>query len=312
MTLRTARVAFLVAGSVLGAGAAAAQQMRGGARPALEPPAPRLRVEIVAGTVGVEACDVAVRDLLAEFARRTGLEVAFEGALDEPITMRFERLPVRAALERILDGRNFALRYVEPAAGPGGSIDARASRLWVFDPRPAEEGARPPGTAASPPPAAVDGPLKPQNAALAGGDARARLRAVSDLIEAGGDEAAAELALLASSDPDPRVRREAVYGLGEIGEEAGLEVVEQALGDPDSGVREAAVEAVADRGGRGAVAALAAVLGDQDPALREQAVYALGELGGGDAIRLLRQALADEHRLVRAAAAEVLDELSER
>ncbi len=145
--------------------------------------------------------------------------------------------------------------------------------------------------------------------ALAEGDVRARLAAVSGLIALGGEPVVAALAAAAVSDASPAVREEATYGLGQVGTAAATHALGKLLLDPEPDVREAAIEAAAAAGGDAAARVLAFALGDEDPALREEAVYALGEIGGEVAIGVLQRALTDDDQSVREAAAAVLAEI---
>ena len=203
------------------------------------------------------------------------------------------------ALDRILRETNFVLRNLDPLSRVGCLGDAYPSTLWVFAASGRGE---------------LDGDDAAQSLeaalrlALVDADPKVRLKAVSELSEVGGDQAAAALAAAALFDQESSVREEAVHGLGEMGGETAVQILEQALMDPDEGVRETAIEAFTDIGGDDAARALAFALSDEDPSLRADAVYALGEIGGEAAIRALQQALADEQSSVREAAAEVLTE----
>ncbi len=206
------------------------------------------------------------------------------------------------ALDRILRETNFVLRKFDPLSRVGCLGDAYPSTLWVF--AAPESGESDGDDAAQPLEAAL-------RLALADADSKVRLKAVAELPEVGGDQAAAALAAAALFDQDSSVREEAVYGLGEMGDETTVQILEQALMDPDEGVRETAIEAFTDIGGDDAVRALAFALSDEDPSLRADAVHALGEIGGEAAIRALQQALADEQSSVRKAAAAVLTDARE-
>lgn len=148
--------------------------------------------------------------------------------------------------------------------------------------------------------------------ALADTGAKVRREAISELVDMGGEEAAAALTATALFDEDPSLRVEAVYGLGEIGGQTSSRILEGALLDADPEVREAAIDAVIDIGGEESAWTLAIALNGEDTVLREQAVHALGEIGGELAIVILKQALADEETSIREAAAAVLAELGQK
>jgi hypothetical protein len=317
--LRVVRLACLIAsltllGSTVGAGDA-----RDGSQPTAHASTGHLHVEIVDEIVTVKALDGAVKDLLEEIARQCDLVIDLHGPLDERVTIEIERLPLPQALDRILRGRNFVLRYFDPSSDPATAANAYPNKLWIFSKGPGNHNAPPENGDAAFTREGVEG-ARAQEAnaslvrlslALADDEAKVRLEAVSELASIGSDQAAAALAA-ALSDSDPSVREEAVCGLGEIGDETDLEILEQALMDPDLRVREAAVEAVTDIGGDDSARTLAFALTDVAPSLREDAVYALREIGSETAIGILQQALADEQRSVREAASEVLAELSSR
>ncbi len=118
--------------------------------------------------------------------------------------------------------------------------------------------------------------------------------------------AAASPAEPATTDPDARLREEAVAE--DMGGTEARRALELALIDPDPEVRSAAIAGLAALGGDASSRALGIVQSDGDPRLRQEAVYALGEIGGETSVRLLRQALLDEDAAVRTAAAELLEQ----
>lgn len=317
--LRVVRLACLVAGLTLLGSTAGAGDTHDGSQPTARASPGYLHVEIVDESVTVKARDGDVKGLLEEIARQSDLVIDLHGPLDERVTIEFDRLPVPEALDRILRGRDFVLRYFDPSSDPATPANAYPSKLWVFSKGLGDHNAPPENGDAAFTREGVggaraqeaDASLVRLSLALADDDVKVRLEAVSELASIESDQAAAALAT-ALSDGDPSVREEAACGLGEIGDETDLEILEQALMDPDLRVREAAVEAVTDIGGDDSAWALAFALTDVAPSLREDAVYALSEIGSETAIGILQQVLTDEQRSVREAAAEVLAELSSR
>ena len=252
----------------------------------------RLQVTVADATVTVKAYDVTLKHLLEEIARRGGIEVELHDALDERVTLELDRRPLPEVLRRVLSGRNFAFRLVDPAV-----CGSCPSQLWVFE---------------APAPPTLEAVEPCPRPAPAEEDANARLKAISKLAgaPADGSRALETLAAAALSDAAASVREEALHGLGELGDATALIVLEQALADPAPRVREAAVEALAELGEDAAAWVLAPVLAAEDAALRERAVFALGELGGEAAVVVLQQALVDERGFVREAAVEALQDLS--
>lgn len=272
--------AGLIAVLALLAGSAEAQKA---IESGLRTPNAYLDAEINNGMVTLKARDVTVKRLVEEIAHRGAIRLMLNTALDERVTLEFRQLPLQQAVDRILRGRNYALRYLPPPCSTVNPGARAQGTLWVFsdDAHPAE--------------AAAD-------------DTGIVRIAVPDPAGSGNDEATVLLAA-ALGDWDASVREEAVDVLGDLSGEAAIPLLEQALVDPDSDVQEAAIAALADIGGEQAARALATALNDDNTALRENTVDALGDIGGKTATRLLQRALADQERLVRDAAAEHLAEL---
>ncbi len=229
-------------------------------------------------TVKVE--DMSLHELLDEIARQSGLTVVRYVALDERMTLEFNKLSLIEGLRRILRSRSFVLAYVRQTPEEWQSAVARPMTLWVL-PQGEENTSR-------------------QNMIFgdtnAGGSAEELATKISQLHAALSSEAAED-------------REEAVLELGDSGHAEALTSLTLALADENEDVREAAVIALAEIGGTEATHTLAIALGDEDPKVRVEAVDALGEIGGEVTIGLLEQALADHENSVREAAAEILDQL---
>lgn len=92
--------------------------------------ASRWTVEVVGPEqISVHADRAPLAELVAEVARRTGLEVTWLAARgDEPVTVRIDRLHLENALERLLQGRNHSvfLAAGRPARVVIGSLTASA------------------------------------------------------------------------------------------------------------------------------------------------------------------------------------------
>ncbi len=112
----------------------------------------------------------------------------------------------------------------------------------------------------------------------------------------------------------PRVRKYAVFALGESGSDA-LDVVaalSRAVRDPDAYVRINAVEALGlKRPTKEAVQALIGALEDRDDEVRFNAALAVARVGPGaaDAVAALRDALTDGNRYVAGYAVEALERI---
>jgi HEAT repeat protein len=114
------------------------------------------------------------------------------------------------------------------------------------------------------------------------------------------------------SDPDPRVRLEAVKTLGKMGTEMQqiANVLAIKLQDNDVTIRIAAAEALGDIGPSAYLATpqLVKALQDKNTDVRRQAAYALGQIGSKakGAVPALTKALTDDNLVVRQRAAAAL------
>ena len=265
---------------------------------------PAALVRVQAGSVTIRARDAAITQLLAEIARQSDLEVTVYGILSTRATVDIERLPMREAMDSLLRGLSFALRYQPPSTDTDDD-DAHEGRsstnhLWVFTKEGSQTTVLSGSKAEAPPPdtppltiAAID-------------------RLLDQAEEADGLEGALDGLIAAALEAEKRsVRAEAVHGLGEFEHPDVVPVLEQALLDPEERVREAAIEALSNVGGADAAWALATALDDPSASLRREAIYALTDSDEQVARILVERALGDGHPSVREAAIEALEELAE-
>lgn len=311
-TRRASPVVFVVVCATLLLGCVDAQDPAAVMQPATDASQSQFLVAITDELVTVKAGNASVRSLLDEIARQSNLVVVSHIPLTARVTLQFERLPLREALDLILRDQSFALQDVQPSSRPGNSSAGQLRKLWVFSKGPVGASISPHFTSAERledlDSLDAENLIEALGLALTDHDANVRTDAASTLADVGSDQAAAALAIAALNDGDTSVRQEAVYALGVIGGEIGIRTLQQALIDPDNEVREAAIQAFANIGGDRSAMALAVVLNDSDASLRAEAVDALGEIGGETATHLLRQALADERSSIREDAAELLAE----
>jgi HEAT repeat protein/beta-lactamase regulating signal transducer with metallopeptidase domain len=144
-----------------------------------------------------------------------------------------------------------------------------------------------------------------------------------------GEQAAIALASLSRSaveplinvlvDPNPVVRRNAAWAIGEIRGGSGVnrskavEPLIGALDDPDSWVRLAAAFSLGEMRPRRSTDALVRTLGDINPSVREMAARALGEMKSNRAVESLSVALLrDDNEQVRRKAAWALGEIKDQ
>jgi HEAT repeat protein len=123
----------------------------------------------------------------------------------------------------------------------------------------------------------------------------------------GNAAAAVRLADLGGSEPDGRVREQAVAALGRIKDPLAEPALTVALGDVEAAVRARAVRGLRGIGTDTAIASLAAAsIGDADPEVRLAAVNALMSFPGHTMTQGLVRAAADPDGRVRDAAARAL------
>ncbi len=96
-----------------------------------------------------------------------------------------------------------------------------------------------------------------------------RVHAVCILAEVGGKKSIPTLADVLLHDPDPLVRHEAAFSMGQIGLSTGNNALEKA------------------------------VLSDPDPIVRHESAAALGSIGSPSAENVLRKALDDKDEIVK-------------
>jgi HEAT repeat protein len=146
-------------------------------------------------------------------------------------------------------------------------------------------------------------PLRREGAALA--------------LGAGGMAGAADHLVEALSDPDRRVRRAAVWALGEIGERnpgptrRAVPVLAAILANGDGWIHPDAARALGRIGDYRALPPLLAALAGPNVWTRRAAALALGRLGGPEAVAALVDALGDRHAVVRQGAALALGQIGD-
>lgn len=144
--------------------------------------------------------------------------------------------------------------------------------------------------------------------ALRTDDRRAHTLVVDDLVRMG--TAAVEPLLSVLDDPNPNVRAGAARALGKIGDLQALgSLIFRLRYDPEPEVRKSAVWAL-QMGGEHAVSALVETLRDPDEWVRFGAVIVLSKLGE-HAVEPLIAALQDSNALMRANAAETLGRIGD-
>lgn len=254
------------------------------------PGAPARGIRVVDGLLSVDALEVDVAELLAELARQADFEFGSSVTAPDPISLRFDLLPLEQGLLLILSGRSYTLAWVDENAAPG---TRRPQRLWLFEPtvetaapRAATVGAV--GAAAAPPTLVESSPAD-LLAELRSGTARVREQAAADLGQ---------------------VRRAAGRAHGASDANPVIQALASTLADPDAAVRQAAIESLGVIGGDAAALALELALRDPAPRVREAAAEVLGDIGGPTALALLERSRDDGVEYVREAALEAIERVA--
>ena len=113
----------------------------------------------------------------------------------------------------------------------------------------------------------------------------------------------------AYADPEPRLRRSAVYAMGKNSDEAWMPAVLREMRSDDPAMRFEAATACGMLGDENAVPNLAALLDDDDREVQLAATRALGAIGGGAARTALARAIRLGDSALEDAAEEALAEI---
>jgi HEAT repeat protein len=132
------------------------------------------------------------------------------------------------------------------------------------------------------------------------------------LAESEARDAADALVPLMRHDSDRRVRKTAVWALGELEVEKAVPVLAEVLADSDPEVRETAAWALGQIEPRPAPAALVKAITDPDPQVRLAAAWSLSQIGDAAAVpALVRAFRAEKDEKVRRAEIRALGEAGE-
>jgi HEAT repeat protein len=245
--------------------------------------------------------------------------------LQEEVSVRFSRLPLRQALEKLLARVN----YLVLLEGPGPQEGTRPALVWVFGRRessPPQESARAEGGRPENEPAAEDEEerLRSLHALAAEGNEGALRRALSDpspaiqamalnlLAEKKGQEAIPLLvAGTTSNHPQMRLRALDLLNVSQADEQTVLSALGSVVADKDKGVKSYAIRALAARGGPTAVQHLRHALRDSDAEVRIVVIDNIvrsQSIPPAEKVSLLQEAAGDSSEMVRSAASAWLEE----
>lgn len=263
-----------------------------------------LRVEWREERLSVSAEKVTLAQILQEVARRTGMEIRGLAGLQEQVCVRFARLPLHEALQKL------AMNYVVvwktfPQKGqqPVQALVSRPKVLSLSQALPCEAIPNAEGTKPKTEPMIADaqaekGPFDPDSL----------IQEAASALLAGRDRQRAVAVLLDATKSDQVERRlqalQFLYQTDQVDEGAVLSALSAALTDEDLAVKGYAIRALADRGGANALGYLRQAFRDPDPAVRMQVVEqaALQDRG----LPLLQEALTDNDEAVRSLASSLV------
>jgi hypothetical protein len=223
------------------------------------------------GTVTINVEKMPFRDALAALADQAGIEVVLvaDTIPNDEFSDKFEKLPVEQALQRVLAGKSYLLRYALETPGAPPKVTA----VYIV----------PEGT---------------------GTTKTYRMEQVAADVE---PEVDADTALLvkALSAEQAAERATALKKYLEEADVPDYEAAAQALKDVDPQVRKVALEGMENSHTLPAEATAAVVVDDADPALRMEALRLLVERTGGADQQTIQAALGDSDPNVRAHAVQM-------
>ena len=246
------------------------------------------------GLLTVQATDSRLSSVLQEIERQTGITIRGVVDLPEKVSMEIFKLPLDAALRRLLAQRGYAFMY-------RGSILAE---VWLM----------PEGAWAARPATARRVPTGTDRLEVEDALWRTALdpdpnisQTAYDLLLNQNRKKAMEVISAASRSDNPNVRFNALQALVSLDDPNAISSMGSGITDSDPGVRMYAVQALAEKKGSEALNYLEQALYDEDPTLRIMALTAL-ESHGSSGLQIVRQALADQDEAVRAVAADLLNQ----
>jgi len=240
--------------------------------------------------LSVQINQASLREVLGALARQIPLTVtAPSPVLQDRVTMTFTNVPLEEGIERILQGRQFALISTRASDTQGLPAQAKVLEIVVLN------------SADSPSPMASLETLAPSPLPVR----RAALKFFQE------EDPLNYLKWKAIQGPDADTRLAALERLSERGDEGEvLETMVTALEDEAPEIRAAALELLEDQGETLPLAPVARMAREDDnPELRMQALEVLGDLEPELAVGPLIQALQDSDPEVREFATDLLEDL---
>ncbi len=261
-----------------------------------------ISVHVERGFLSVEARAAPLGDVLEAIATQAEFLLDTKGDLDTPVTWSFADVPVDKGVQRLLHKISSVMVYArvqdsgaEPLAKVTTlrrNVDLAAGNLQVARTIPTPQTQQ----------AAKAEGLQQQPTVSLDDDREDRLRAVRRLIRKPNATSVKVLALLASQDDDPVIRRIAAIGLGKLRVPEAKAALREALSDEDSLVRRRAIQGLGKTWGKAAIEPLSiALVEDAEPSVQRQAALRLGRIFSEAAYQVLDAARFDRDLSVRQA-----------
>jgi HEAT repeats len=256
-------------------------------------------VDVSRGELTVDVHDAPLPELLRTVGEKAGIALTFRGDVDAVVTESFSGVPLEEGIRRLARGHSVTAAYAVSTDAPTREV---LTAIWVVGRATGADSAR-----AS---AITRGPQPPSS----GEDSRSatadpvvarigEIRTLADEAGRGDQAAAVRLADVSVSEPEVRVREQAVAALARIKGPLVEPALTVALDDAAVSVRMRAVRGLRGTGTDTAVASLArASTDDTDPEVRLAALSALVSFPGHTMVQGLVRAAADPDRRVRDAA----------
>jgi HEAT repeat protein len=274
-----------------------------------------LQVAWTAERLTVSARDVPFVEMLAEVARRTGVEFVGAERLTEPVSIEFSDKSLDDGLKELLA----PVDYLIAAQRPGSPSSAAPVRIFVLprghprSPLPQSDAVEDLATSQLDHPTTdepVDADTEPAMSLSANPSDEARDPEVQRLDESGFfDEANASALVDASHHPNASVRIRAMEVLSQRDAALSADVVADAMTDGNPSVSSAAAVLIAENGDLRAVERLGQLLKHDDPVVRFDAIQLLAQRGDAACVPYVLQAAEDENAAVRVVARQLLRQL---
>ncbi len=261
-----------------------------------------ISVHIERGLLSVDARNAPLDEVLEAIAKQANFQLDTKGDLDIPVTWSFANVPVDEGVQRLLHNVSSVMTYARSQnGGPAALVKVTTFRRKVDLADNSVHVARTISPLQTQKATKVEEPQHEPTVSL-DDDREDRLRAVRRLSRKPDAASIKDLALLASQDDDPVIRRIAAIGLGKLRVPEAKAALVESLSDEDSLVRRRAIQGLGKTWGFEAFDLLTTALtDDHEPSVRRQAALRLGRLYSDAAYEVLDAARFDTDFSVRQA-----------